>query len=610
MKGFYIEKLVYTGKSVENVTVILKKGVNAIHGPSDTGKTYIFKSIDFMFGKKNPPKTFKEAEGYTTLFMIINIGGNSVITLERDLTDNSKLYVYRCEYEKIMNVTPEKYSVSTNAKKSISNFYMSLLGITSKLYIVENNTTKVTKQFTIRYLIKYFMLNESKMIEEQNPPIYVNNQYNKRVFHKNAFDYLISNKNEIEKVSKSQNDGNRKVENQIELIDSMILENSRRIENKEDICNFDKSDLNSVINSIGNKMSYIQQTIKRLNRDKIILEKDINNQRVKKENLQQTLERFSLLEKQYQNEIDRYQFIYEGNCLIDQLPKRSCPVCDNELNIELVNIDLMYEAMVSESKIISSKQKDLRNSINDLATEIESLGCIIEKEINEADLIEKQIESLTYNELNTLEDEINEYLELEQLGLELDSIRNEQKMLEKKREQLYSKINKSSEVDGQQLINRNMIIDNAKQQLCKKIAKKLKEWIFDKEVEVIMDDDNDLVINGKSRKSFGKGYRSLIHTAYYLSFFDMVNTAGSPRPNLIIFDSPLTAYSDIEQSEEGDIKVSNTTITNFYRNLEQDYKNSQLIIIDNKEIPDNSSAHEIHFTKNEQFGRYGLFPVS
>lgn len=48
--SFYIEKLTVTGSGKTDSTIDLSNGVNIIYGPSNTGKTYIVKCIDYMFG--------------------------------------------------------------------------------------------------------------------------------------------------------------------------------------------------------------------------------------------------------------------------------------------------------------------------------------------------------------------------------------------------------------------------------------------------------------------------------------------------------------------------------------------------------------------------------
>ena len=62
--GFFIKKLQLEGSDKETVSVEFKKGLNVIYGPSDTGKTFIYQSIDYMLGASKIPKDIPEAKGY------------------------------------------------------------------------------------------------------------------------------------------------------------------------------------------------------------------------------------------------------------------------------------------------------------------------------------------------------------------------------------------------------------------------------------------------------------------------------------------------------------------------------------------------------------------
>lgn len=49
--SFYIERLTVTGVGKKDSTIELSNGVNIIYGPSNTGKTYIVKCIDWSYVK-------------------------------------------------------------------------------------------------------------------------------------------------------------------------------------------------------------------------------------------------------------------------------------------------------------------------------------------------------------------------------------------------------------------------------------------------------------------------------------------------------------------------------------------------------------------------------
>ena len=52
MKNYYIEKITVSGPGKKDSTVSFINGLNIISGPSNTGKTSIAKSIDYLYGSK------------------------------------------------------------------------------------------------------------------------------------------------------------------------------------------------------------------------------------------------------------------------------------------------------------------------------------------------------------------------------------------------------------------------------------------------------------------------------------------------------------------------------------------------------------------------------
>lgn len=60
--AFFIEKIVASGAGKKESTIVFKPGANIIYGPSNTGKTYIVKCIDFLFGSDADP--FDSSSGY------------------------------------------------------------------------------------------------------------------------------------------------------------------------------------------------------------------------------------------------------------------------------------------------------------------------------------------------------------------------------------------------------------------------------------------------------------------------------------------------------------------------------------------------------------------
>lgn len=121
----------------------------------------------------------------------------------------------------------------------------------------------------------------------------------------------------------------------------------------------------------------------------------------------------------------------------------------------------------------------------------------------------------------------------------------------------------------------------------------------------------DIVIGVSPRKNFGKGHRAVAFSAFVLGLMEVIKEAGR-HPGFVVLDSPLTAYKegDGEPDAERD-EVSLDLVYAFYRDIADNYKDSQVIILENKE-PDVGIIGLVdyqHFTRSRSHGRFGFFPL-
>ncbi len=54
MERYYIKQITATGEKVGVSEISFQDGVNIVYGPSNSGKSYIIKCINFMFGGEIP----------------------------------------------------------------------------------------------------------------------------------------------------------------------------------------------------------------------------------------------------------------------------------------------------------------------------------------------------------------------------------------------------------------------------------------------------------------------------------------------------------------------------------------------------------------------------
>ena len=116
--SFYIEKIIVTGSGKTDSIIELSNGVNIIYGPSNTGKTYIVRCIDYMFGSEREPIDISTGYQYIKIIVRTQCG---TITMSRKIGEN-KIEVSSNDN----NVPSGKYAPKasrTNYDKTIRSRY-------------------------------------------------------------------------------------------------------------------------------------------------------------------------------------------------------------------------------------------------------------------------------------------------------------------------------------------------------------------------------------------------------------------------------------------------------------------------------------------------------
>ena len=91
MDDIYFKKVIARGDGKRESSIEFAKGLNIICGPSNTGKTLIFKIFKQVFGADNSKSTSNDDEpfiiendtGYTDFSLVISKNGDDVILTRR-----------------------------------------------------------------------------------------------------------------------------------------------------------------------------------------------------------------------------------------------------------------------------------------------------------------------------------------------------------------------------------------------------------------------------------------------------------------------------------------------------------------------------------------------
>lgn len=600
--GLKINKLIIVGENKQDAILEFKLGLNVIAGASDTGKTFVFQAVNYMFGGSDTPKEIEEAQGYDEIYLEIEDFKENTYTVRRNINDG-KMFIYECAYIDKDKVSPSniKEKHDKNNENNISTF---LLGLCECKYkdVVKNNKGN-TKSFTFRDFAKISMLGEEKIISEKS---IILGKFGD-TGDKNSFKTIITGledkgiqSNEEKKIN------NIKIDAQIEMLDNLISSYSEELEHtlsygyKENT-----NEIEALIENIESNINLKKEKLKEADKKRQILFREsseldngitYNNELIKK---------FTLLKDNYLTDLKRIEFIDDANYYINQLDDVKCPICYSDMEKCNVEIELISEALYTE-------KRKLKKNIFDIDEAIKGIECknyqlietkeftinVIDKITNEMNIELKPLLNLKVNELNDLlntRDEINK-----------------QNFIKKKLDEakeLKSKLAQNKEGVNRDKVELQKINDTNIKDLSLKVSSLLKEWkLFDNAIVNIDLKTHDLTINGKKKSSFGKGYRAIINSAFAIAIMNYNIERGLPHPKVVILDSPLITF---KEKDSGEDKISDVVKTSFYNYLYQNFKNKQIIVLENAE-PDNILCEKIqyyHFTKNVSYGRYGFFPV-
>lgn len=574
-----------------------KKGLNIITGASNTGKSYVIKCIDYLFGAENPPKDINESKNYS--FLLLELEYNSKpFTIKRYLRGDSSqvIYLYECTIKNIEKSEYKELGINAKTKESISSYMLELMNYSDKKILSKIRTNK-TKQLSLREIIDFVIVNETNIISEESPIFSDNYEVTSK---KSIFNFLLTNKDnsdlqEIEdpKITKA------KLLAKIEVYNNLIKEASEKI---EDLADFKIEDLNEQINSLECQYEYNIVLLNKKTRERSEYIKDVEKLKNLIIESSRLLNKYILLQEYYTNDIERINFVEEGTFYLNQLNDYPCPICNNNIDNQEEFFNKIFASCEKESEKIKMKMNDLNLTILDEKFNIEKYNKEITELNNEIYNLTVEIDNELKPHSKLLKNRIDNILTLQkkvELKIKLQNdITNYTSYRQKCRNSLdtYKVNNESPIIDDKYYIN-----------FANTIKILLDNWKYKDNCNVIFNSNTyDIEIDGKPRGHLGKGHRALTHAAFSVGLQNYMYNNDFSFPAFIILDSPLLSLKEADYDTE---KLSNTIQDAFWKDLSSTNKDRQIIIFDNKEPNDDIKkiANYIKFTGNKNSGRCGFY---
>ena len=609
-QSFYISQLRITGDGVRTAQLSFVNGLNYITGPSNTGKSYIFKCIDYIFGAKSLLQlaNFKE---YTHVWLELTMLGNRKVTLLRKMGERDVL-LYATGIESIEDETkPTKvYRTGSSKDQKISDYIWSLLGLTDYPQLLSGKTKGTTETISLRDYLKFFFVDETRIIEDKVPLLSAQHRETQLV---SLFRYILTGVDDGACIPIESPDIRKaKITGRIEML-QLILErqHDRSASLRERINEFEQADFSLSTGQYIAELEVFQQSVDSLTVQLAQKKQEYvsANQELSKE--QVILSRLETLKQQYESDLERLQFTIDGALITQQVKTDVCPLCHT------VGIGIAIGDQVTSEQLRTSYLAETTR-INHLLSELDpvlatsraNVSRLLEKVVeleNEVEAVIREVNEIRDTKITPIKDIVERFSELQKLKTafiqsekDIYDIQEEIKSEELKLQQ------KGEEQSYRQADCRDEMI--AFSDILLSI---LRSWNVQCANVSLNADLRDFSIDGQHRIANGKGYRALYFSAFVYAIHAYLKEKNQLYFPCIMLDSPLTTWRGKEKhAESGEDEVDENIQHAMLRYIAQ-LDSVQSIILENKEIDNDveQNANVIRFSGDIASGQYGLFPV-
>lgn len=616
MSAIRLRYLAYFGPDKSPAYLSLAPGLNVICGASETGKSFIVETIDFMLGQEDPVRDISERDGYDRVRLVIESAGWPPLTLDRSV-EGGNFRAYEellTDGSSLSEAKTLKWKHSAARQDTLSYALLERTGLISK--VLRKNASGETRSLSFRDMARLCVVTEEE-IQRRGSPL-LSGQLMTATGEYAAFKLLLTGTDDSALVAaKDVSDRRAQDTGKIELLDQMIADLQAELDEEgaeEDELNDQLARLDESIRSQNEELAAVQNALDSVLERRGTVAREIRNRRARVAEIDGLAERFRLLNSHYQTDLDRLAAIHESGSLFVHLEQQPCPLCGalpggQHLDSECEgNTEAVVKAADAEMVKIKRLRSELADTVTSLTAERQDLVESLAQFVDEYKTYEQELNEIASPAVS------NERASYNQLVSKRSEIRFTQDKIDRLKRLITQRIELDAEqtdTTGSPSATKTQVSKNVLDKFAQMIENILQEWHFPNANRVFFDESKrDFQIAGKDRGSTGKGLRAITHAAVKIALMEFCLEKNLPHPGFVVLDSPLLAYWKPEGSDD-DLRGTDLKEM-FYRYLLGLSKNSQVIIIENEHPPDivSRDGNVIVFTKNPHQGRYGFFPIS
>lgn len=593
MNNFLLKKLIISGDHVTPAEIFFSENLTIISGRSNTGKTIILQCIEYLFGGSENPITSHSEYNEISLELSTDKGD---IILSRSI-DDPQIDIQSFHSE----IDSGKYSANRQNNNFIGNLLLRLIGINEEVRIIKNQAF-ATQKLSWRTFWHMLYISETQILKEGSillPDVPVS-----KTPFLSALIFLLSNEDFSYK-TELESDSVRKIRQK--SLQKYINNNLSPLVVKQQELNekelaIETNNVDFQIDNLSNNIDIIQNQIESSSKDV----NELNNQIIKNDlEISETkllIERYEILLSQYNSDISRLDFILEEDHIHND--NHICPFCSSTFT-ELNNIHEYKEAAQIELNKIVLLVNDLQETLDGSKEHLEKLQQAQSKLQTKLVEVEDYIVNYLLPKSKSAEIALKQYTEYQNIKNELQFINN---LVQKYNSDLNSLKNEKTREENFRPVNEfpEHFFHNFEEILFEILSycdyPNLETVTFDRK-------KFDIEINGQKKASQGKGFRSLLNTVVILAIRKYFSLYGFYHIGPFMIDTPLLGLDEESQTNQ----ENNRMARKLFEYIIHTRDIGQIIIVENTNVlPDINFKYDgvnhIRFTKNSNFGRYGLLP--
>ncbi|MET9615405.1 hypothetical protein [Kitasatospora indigofera] len=596
--------LTYAGAGKPTAQVVFDRHLTLIYGTSDTGKSFIVESIEYMLGGARL-EMIPEAEGYSQILLGIALPDGTPVTLVRAPGSNT-VWLHLADLRELVMRTPDARLTAvhtTRSTHSVAQFLLDQLGLVGAQ--VRTNDAGRTRMLNLRDLIHLALVTETRMVAPV-PPALQSARPAGQTAAKSVMKFVLTGEGEPI-VATGPNAGQRRVhKGKLTLLGELMLDLHAKLTTEDTPTELRarRTRIHTTIEEQSASLRTVTDSHVAAVAARTTLTQDTAVTQGRLGEIRDLLGRFDLLRRQYESDLARLDMVSEVGSLLGYFTTGTCVFCGAEP--EHQHPDHGQQETVELHAAVESEAGKTQDLLSDLL-------------VTMADL-DVQVRTLTdqLTELHTQGSRLDRRIATEEeqlapLRAQMDELLAARSVVERDLE-LHARIEELDDVrarlDAEGAAPTGRPADHIPSRTLAALDAILQQTLDTWSIPGIEHAEYDqysgeVRAGGRARAGRGKGVRSVLHSAFSLALARYCIAGDLPHPGFLVLDSPVVTY---REPVDDDVEITTHIVDRFYRDL-LDFP-GQAVIVENGDPPADivAAAHCYQFTGHGK-DRFGFFPA-